>query len=465
MKDSSKKKKERADEKRNERISKENSERSGLTLISKNQEESAKKMILEGRKNWEELAQGYSLMEVLSESVSEKRSSTTQIKGINTKRDSIHKFWERLEEALDTMNSDNEYTTLPYNEWEEADVIQRKLIKAVELSPSSVIIISREGLIEYVNPHFQQLSGYSMEELLGKEIGVLISDLVSHEEYEQILRSIKNGLSWSGEPINRKKNGDWFIFSSKIAPVQQLDGTIINFVMVGEDITPFRETEIRLEQAIEEKSLLLSELHHRVKNNLAIVSGMIQLQAISEEDEYVQDKLLSSVSRVKTLASMHEQLFESGSFSRLEFSRNIRGIVTNIARDYEEPGQHIEVDFDLIPLVLNINQAHPCSLIMNEVIINIYKHSFKDIEEGILSIKMSLKDSKITIIVGDNGKGFPEGFHEGEENKPNLSYQFLKTLVRQLNGTFYFDTTPEGSLFFLSFDRQNIKGTANAKLF
>merc|ERR1711965_787369 len=109
-----------------------------------------------------------------------------------------------------------------------------------------------------------------MEELLGKEIGVLISDLVSHEEYEQILRSIKNGLSWSGEPINRKKNGDWFIFSSKIAPVQQLDGTIINFVMVGEDITPFRETEIRLEQAIEEKSLLLSELHHRVKNNLAI---------------------------------------------------------------------------------------------------------------------------------------------------------------------------------------------------
>ena len=92
MKDSSKKKKERADEKRNERISKENSERSGLTLISKNQEESAKKMILEGRKNWEELAQGYSLMEVLSESVSEKRSSTTQIKGINTKRDSIHKF-------------------------------------------------------------------------------------------------------------------------------------------------------------------------------------------------------------------------------------------------------------------------------------------------------------------------------------------------------------------------------------
>lgn len=111
------------------------------------------------------------------------------------------------------------------------------------------------------------------------------------------------------------------IFTAKISPVNINRDDSVDFIVVGHDITSFRETEIKLEQAVQEKSILLSELHHRVKNNLAIISGIMQLQAFDENDDDLKTKLFSSVGRVKTLASMHELLYESSSFTMLEFGK------------------------------------------------------------------------------------------------------------------------------------------------
>lgn len=128
-----------------------------------------------------------------------------------------------------------------------------KFTKAVQLSQSFVLIIDRKGVIEYANPHFQKVSGFTQDELIGKELGFLVSDLASHEEYEQILQAVKAGVSWKGELVNTKKNGEWYIFTAKISPVTINGGTSVDFIVVGHDITSFRETEIKLEQAVQEK--------------------------------------------------------------------------------------------------------------------------------------------------------------------------------------------------------------------
>ncbi|MBO6793853.1 MAG: PAS domain S-box protein [Balneolaceae bacterium] len=337
-----------------------------------------------------------------------------------------------------------------------------KFTKAVQLSQSFVLVINQDGVIEYANPHFQKVSGFTQDELIGKELGYLISDLASHEEHEQILQSIKAGVSWKGELVNIKKNGEWYIFTAKVSPVSINSGSAVDFIIVGHDITSFRETEIKLEQAVQEKSILLSELHHRVKNNLAIISGIMQLQAFDEGDEEVKTKLFSGVGRVKTLATMHELLYESSSFTMLEFGKNICKIVNTVASMFESQESKLKVNYNLEPILLNINQAHPCALILNEVITNSYKKAAKLVEKAPeLNIKLVCYGKKVMIELKDNIGSLPEGY---TSDKQPLSFQLIKTLVRQLNGKYNYLTDDFGTLFTLAFDKEHLKGTGNARL-
>lgn len=299
-----------------------------------------------------------------------------------------------------------------------------KFTKAVQLSQSFVLIIDRKGVIEYANPHFQKVSGFTQDELIGKELGFLVSDLASHEEYEQILQAVKAGVSWKGELVNTKKNGEWYIFTAKISPVTINGGTSVDFIVVGHDITSFRETEIKLEQAVQEKSILLSELHHRVKNNLAIISGIMQLQAFDEGDEEVKTKLFSGVGRVKTMATMHELLYESSSFTMLEFGKNICKIVDSVAEMFQVKDASLTVNYDLEPIILNINQAHPCALIINEVVTNCYKKVAKLVDKKPqLNIRLISYGKKVMIEIKDNIESLPEGY---TSEKQPLSFQLIK---------------------------------------
>tara|TARA_R100000479_G_scaffold175842_2_gene127985 strand:- start:362 stop:1042 length:681 start_codon:yes stop_codon:yes gene_type:complete len=223
---------------------------------------------------------------------------------------------------------------------------------------------------------------------------------------------------------------------------------------------------MKLKSAVEEKTVLLSELHHRVKNNLAIISGLIQLQAFNEPDEAVQSKLLSSVGRVQTMASMHELLYESGSFSKVDFGQNVAKIVNSIGKMYYEKNKQITVNMDIEPVKLNINQAHPCSLILNEVITNAYKHAFNSIEKsgsGKIHIQIYTQKKSIYISIVDNGIGLPWDLKADiEKQSLHLGSTLLNTLVSQLNGSYQYTSDKYGTTFTLNFSREDIRGAANA---
>lgn len=336
-----------------------------------------------------------------------------------------------------------------------------KFSKVAELSPALIIIADRQGFIEYANPSFLKLSQYKEEEILGNGLEMFKASLVYQHQYSELRRAIFRGEEWKGELVNSKKNGGTFVFSATLTPVRNEYDFITNFIVVGQDITPFRETEKQLKMAVEEKTVLLSELHHRVKNNLAIISGLMQLQAFTEGDLSVQSKLYSSVGRVQAMASMHELLYESGSFCKLEFGQNLRKIVTSISKMYYELTQKIDVKMDVEPVQLNINQAHPCSLILNEVITNAYKHAFVKAESGKIRIQLYTSGNEVFISISDNGSGLPEDFNIDKDK--TLGNTLLKTLVKQLNGSYqYISDEKAGTTFTLSFTKEDIKGSTSA---
>ena len=335
-----------------------------------------------------------------------------------------------------------------------------KFRKVAELSPALILIADRQGYIEYANPKFLEVSQYEEDEVLDNGLEMFRSSLVHKQQYKALRKAIVGGKEWKGELMNGKKEGGTFVFSATLTPVRNEYDTITNFIIVGQDVTPFRNTEKQLKMAVEEKTVLLSELHHRVKNNLAIISGLMQLQAFTEVDLSVQGKLYSSVGRVQAMASMHELLYESGSFSKLEFGQNLKKIVTSISKMYYELTQKIAVKMDVEPVQLNINQAHPCSLIMNEVITNAYKHAFTKAESGKIRIQLYTQGESVYISIADNGSGLPEDFDVDKDK--TLGNTLLKTLVKQLNGAYQYISDEGGTTFTLSFTKEDIKGSANA---
>ncbi len=420
---------------------------SPLRLINPGKQSVSEKKRAMADKIWDDLINSFAFMDSESDKI-----NGLEIVDKNYLIDEPVKKELILEDGMLSIQQNNEAITDEH----------LKFTKAVQLSQSFVLVISQDGIIEYANPHFQKVSGFTQDELIGKEFGYLISDLASHEEHEQILQSIKAGVSWKGELVNIKKNGEWYIFTAKVSPVSINSGSAVDFIIVGHDITSFRETEIKLEQAVQEKSILLSELHHRVKNNLAIISGIMQLQAFDEGDEEVKTKLFSGVGRVKTLATMHELLYESSSFTMLEFGKNICKIVNTVATMFESQESKLKVNYDLEPILLNINQAHPCALILNEVITNSYKKAAKLVDKAPeLNIKLVCYGKKIMIELKDNIESLPEGY---TSEKQPLSFQLIKTLVRQLNGKYNYLTDDFGTLFTLAFDKEHLKGTGNARL-
>ena len=459
MKDSTSRKEEKNREKRAVGSSPPKASKSPLRLITTNRQAVSDKQQAMVEKIWDDLIENYKFADDNAE-----RSSFAELQ---LKRDfdlslMPHEPEETEWEPSDENESLNLKDVLSQTDAESLNEEHLKFTKAIQLSQSFVLIVDKHGIIEYANPHFQSISGYTQDELFGKQLGFLVSDLASHEEYEQIMQALKTGINWKGEIVNTKKNGEWYIVSAKISPISTPAGQVIDYIVVGHDVTTFRETEIKLEQAMEDKTILLSELHHRVKNNLAIISGIMQLQAFEEPDEYMKNKLFSSVGRVKTLASMHELLYESSSFTMLDFGKNIKKIVTTVAEMFETEHNKVEVECDLESVILNINQAHPCALILNEVITNTYKKAqiLPEIKPK-LFVNLVTYGKKLLIEIKDNLESIPDGYTA--KNQP-LSLKLIKTLSKQLNAQFNYLSDDFGTLFTLSFDKENIRGTGNVRL-
>lgn len=240
------------------------------------------------------------------------------------------------------------------------------------------------------------------------------------------------------------------------------DGKVVKMIGSIQDVTEQKNIELELKMALDEKEVMMMEIHHRVKNNLAVISGLLQLETGFRSDSDANSSLLKSISRIKTMAAIHEHLYKSKNFSNICFDTYISELVEIIEDLYQDQLKDIKVHIHTDKINLNINQAIPCGLILSELISNSYKHAFKDRKEGQIDIKVSLQGDEVEIIVKDNGVGIDENIDP--EKSSSLGFTLLEILSKQLHAE-YNITGNEGTRTRLLFNKELNKRGSSGNVF
>lgn len=193
------------------------------------------------------------------------------------------------------------------------------------------------------------------------------------------------------------------------------------------------QTEEALRGSLKEKEVLLKEVHHRVKNNLQIITSLLSLQMAKFEDPRILMALTESQSRIRSMALLHEKLYQSKDISSINFGDYIRGLISSIRYTYGTSPENILVDVSVDDVQFGIDTAIPCGLIINELTTNAFKYAFPAGRQGLLTIKIAAESSGLTeIVISDNGIGLPEGFDMDQVT--SLGLQLVISLVNQLEG-------------------------------
>ncbi|MDZ7716168.1 MAG: histidine kinase dimerization/phosphoacceptor domain -containing protein [Balneolaceae bacterium] len=206
-----------------------------------------------------------------------------------------------------------------------------------------------------------------------------------------------------------------------------------------------------LKQSLQEKEILLKEIHHRVKNNLAMMSAMFELQMDGTKSEEARQVLESSQSRLKSMALVHDKLYNTSTLTDIEMSQYIKELVKSLHNTFEEEGQDIKLSFDFDDIYLNLDQAIPCGLIINEIVVNSFKHAFIGKDKGEIRISMKNKGNALVLTVADTGEGIPDDFSIEESH--SLGMMLIDTFKKQLEADLKI-SNKNGAKFTLTFPKK-----------
>ncbi len=221
-------------------------------------------------------------------------------------------------------------------------------------------------------------------------------------------------------------------------------------VLVQERTAELKKTNLELKNSLNEKEVLIKEIHHRVKNNLQIVSSLLDLQSKSVDDSKTLYMFKDSQSRVKTMALIHEKLYQSDDLSRIDIAKYITNLSEYLFRSYGVNSSRILLKTSIDKVSLNVDTAVPCGLIINELVSNSLKHSFPDERSGEIKIELHMyKEGEYELLVSDNGVGMPEEMDV--QNTEKLGLRLVKTLsLDQLEGSLDFKSD-RGVMFKIKF--------------
>jgi two-component sensor histidine kinase len=229
------------------------------------------------------------------------------------------------------------------------------------------------------------------------------------------------------------------------------DGTINTVQIISRDITDLKEAEEAVKKSLEDKEMLLREIHHRVKNNMQIISSLLNLQRSYIQDPNTDSILQESQDRVKSMAMVHEKLYETPELSHINVDDYIRKLTQNLFLSYRvQSGINLEMNFD--DIYISTDTAIPLGLLINELVSNSLKHAFVGRDHGTITISVSEIENGYQLMVGDNGWGIPEGFDYTQTD--TLGLQLVNSLLDQINGTLFLETG-KGTKFIIRFSELN----------
>ncbi|RPI73119.1 MAG: PAS domain S-box protein [Ignavibacteriales bacterium] len=302
------------------------------------------------------------------------------------------------------------------------------------LDQSSIVAITdQKGIIKHANDNFCKISKYSKEELLGQDHRIINSKFHPKEFIKDLWQTIGNGKVWRGELRNRAKDGSLYWVNTTIIPFLNEKGKPYQYVAIRNDITEKQVQQIKLEKSLKDKEVLLKEIHHRVKNNLQVISSLLNLQRGYIHDESMLNIFRSSQSRISAMALIHEKLYGSENLSNIDFKDYVFSITKNLLETYRNSTQDIKINLDIEDIALTVDTSINFGLIINELVSNSLKYAFQKKEKGIIDITLyRKKNNKLVLKVSDNGIGLPENFKMKRRN--SLGLELVSNIVEQLQG-------------------------------
>jgi PAS domain S-box-containing protein len=293
-------------------------------------------------------------------------------------------------------------------------------------------MINRAGHIEMVNTQAELVFGYSRAELLAQPVEILVP--VRFRTHHANLRSTFFGESQSRpmgagrDLFGRRKDGSEFPIEIGLNPIETEEGPMVLSAIV--DISDRKHKEQKIQAALEEKDILLGEIHHRVKNNLQIVHSLLDLQASRIADPTLLDILKDSQNRIRAMALIHQTLYQSKNFAQIDFSDVLNSLVPTLVESYGVNQNKINYTIDVESIFLSINAAIPCGLVVNELISNALKHAFPNGRGGMIAIILRQEGDQVFLSVSDDGIGIPA--HLDLEKTATLGLQLITLLSSQL---------------------------------
>ncbi len=323
------------------------------------------------------------------------------------------------------------------------------------------LVLVQDGLVIYINPRYLEIIGYSKDEINTADD---LFRLTHADDIESVKKSVEDRKKGNIDHVHYQcrmyhKEGH-IVYLDIYGSTVTIKGkdAIMASVM---DITDIVIAQNKLEASVHEKNVLLAEIHHRVKNNMAVVSGLMELQKFKTDDKIAQSLLKESQLRIKTIAMIHEKLYQSDSFSEIPFGEYLSDLIENVANSLYKESTRIKIIEDFDDISLNINQAIPAALFTNEVITNCFKHAFPDSRDGEVIIKIKKEDDDmVRIAIKDNGVGLPKNYTESN----SLGMTLIKNLSNQV-GAKLSVTNGNGCGFEIYFKKEIISGSAsNARI-
>jgi len=322
------------------------------------------------------------------------------------------------------------------------DITERKLAEEaryrlgeiVESSEDAIIGLSRDGAIESWNRAAEAIFGYAAAEVSGRPATLLVRPDHRHE-LEQLLESVRAGQHLKHyNLVHARRDGTLFEASVTTSAIVDRDGRVIGMSKVVRDISDQKAAEDQIRAALREKEVLLREIHHRVKNNLQVISSLLNLQLSTMPGGEAREALLESQSRIQAMALVHQLLYRSKDLAHIDLLEYLQNLVTRLGKAYEVDAHRlIETMVHAPSIRLDIDRAIPCGLIVNELVTNAFNHAFPGGRPGRIWVTLTREGDQLALEVRDDGIGIPPSLDI--DTAQTFGLQIVRTLAHQLDST------------------------------
>jgi PAS domain S-box-containing protein len=329
------------------------------------------------------------------------------------------------------------------------------LSQLFESSPLGMVMISKENKVLKVNESFTDLFGYSKIETIGEKINQLIGRKGTEGEEEQICKMVLSGKSVKDEGIRTRKDGRELNVIVNTVPIWENEEVVAAYAIYV-DLTEQKQLESRIQQSLNEKEVLLQEVHHRVKNNLAVIAGLLDLQIMEEDDISVENKLNEVRSRIFTIAKIHETLYEKEDVVKIRFDQYLEAVMDALPQKGVTHLENVEIDLKTDPVTLNLNQAVPCGLAVNELMNIILSEDDSNVQ---LKVQLTENGDEIEFSIQSDLLKLDE--LDLEKNKGSFHIMLVEIFLAQIHGTLHVKNG-DSKRVMMRFKKMDIRGSSSS---